>query len=291
MRSNRNTVLSDKIIIDELRSSDYEELLPLITPPNLGYVDQERLRRIFQPQDPDTVTGLAMRDSGRLVGCLGFISQQRISRAGQLVKTVNLTCAVSHSDYRGYGLKSLTKLREYFDHTVFTVISASAVSDAIARKLLGAREESDRFQIILSNPNVPDILTVQEAKNSLNILNEELQSIYFSHEDLECHQLVFKDKENQCYLISRTVLLDGESCTEIVFYSDSDAFSKYANEISSILNERNSTKHCVLSISDTPTELVNENHQIMMKEPRITFGLKADIPFISLYSENLILGL
>ncbi|MCM0147391.1 hypothetical protein KCN56_02260 [Photobacterium galatheae] len=282
----------ERVVINELKSSDYQELLPLISPPHLGYVEEARLKRIFNPADPNTVTGLAIRASGKLVGAVGFIPQKRVSRSGKVVNTINLTCAVTHPDYRGYGLRTLSFLRQQFDDTLFTVLSASHTSDSVAKKFLKAKDESDRFQVIATlEPETDSCIDIYTGKEGFAFLTDDQKSIFFAHEELECEQHVLKSEEDVCFIVTRKATLCDMLCTEIVYYSNPDFLIRSKGTIAKYVTTYDQTQRCVISISDTPECLVDQSCQIMMREPRITFGLNEDVPFISLYSENLILGI
>ncbi|PKF80335.1 hypothetical protein CW749_07145 [Vibrio sp. vnigr-6D03] len=281
----------EEIVVNELRSSDYEELYPLITPPHLGYVDERLLKKVFKPEGPDVVTGLALRASGRLVGCIGFIPKTRLDSDGKLVNTINLTCAVSHPDYRGYGLKLFRQLNKY-DNTLFTVLSASEVSDAIFRKICKAKEESNRFQILPeSDESNKNRVEAFFGGDGFRYLDLEDKKLYFHHEDLECNQMVFKSGEQSCYIITRKVILQGNLCSEIAYYNNEKFIVDHVNDVSRILKEKEQSTFCVISYSDCPSNIIDADHQFNMKEPRITFGIDSDLPFISLHSENLIFGL
>ncbi|BDU39271.1 GNAT family protein [Vibrio nigripulchritudo] len=290
MKSENTQLVSEEVVINDLRSSDYEELYPLISPPHLGYVDEKFLKKVFKPEGPDVVTGLALRAGGKLVGCMGFIPQERVTREGNTVQTVNLTCAVSHPDYRGYGLKLFRQLNK-FDDVLFTALSASDVADVIYRKVCKAREQSGGFQIV---DGVLDDVSQVEAhvdEFDLSHLSDYEKSLYFSHEDLECNQFLIKSEEEVCFLITRKVKLEDKLCSEIVYFGHEDLFVSHIPAISKLIKEHDKSEHCVISLADTPVCLINLESQIKMKEPRVTFGIDVDIPFISLHSENLIFGL
>lgn len=292
MSMDRTCSETKRVVINELKSDDYPALLTLLRPKQLGDVEEARLERIFNRADTNAVTGVGIRVSGKLVGAIGIIPQKRVSRSGKVVNTINLTCAVTHPDFRGYGLRTLSFLRQHFSDTLFTILSASQIADSVAKNFLNAREESDRFQIIAAPESESDSLfDIYTGKKGIAFLTDEQQSIFFAHEALECEQHVLKYEQEVCYIVTRKATLRDIQYTEIVYYSNPDLLFRSRGTISRYVTTYDQTQKCVISLSDTPECLIDENCQLMMSSPRITFGLDADVPFLSLYSENLVLGL
>lgn len=281
--------MHNNIHIVPLSNFVFDDILPLLSPPNLAAIDNNKLLKIFS--NASGQIGIGLSSNGKLVGCLGFIVHKRISTAGAEHNVINLTSFSVLPDYRGYGVLLLRELKK-FDHILFTVLSPSPISLTLFQRINKATITCEYYQT-LEPGNLDAAINLIDAGLCRHTFSASDHAIYEHHKGLECECLVAAIADTNLLLITKITNIQGIPHVEILYFSHQACFEKNTGAIVNALHEKHPGKKVILSLSDTPEGIINEKNLIRMKEPIIVFGSDKSIkiPFMSLFSERVVLGL
>lgn len=285
-----NTITVEKVYLEQL-----EQLRPLLSPPNLGFVPWDKIVRTFcrnKDHYSDAYIGLILKCDSDIIGFIGMVRSDRVLD-GKTVEVANLTSFVVLPNHRGQGLKLLRALNGIKD-VIFTVITPSDVSQKLMTRINGAIEQSDHYQILPGNSNAAK-LWVETDKTVIKSRLSGSDSLLFEEHSVEdCDAVLLANAQISCLLLLKPVMVAEQSCLEILYYSNQLFFIENIEDISANLARAFDFKHVIIDCFDCPDD-ISDSHQLLpMALPKLVFcpskpsSIKQHpkVPFMSLFSER-----
>lgn len=220
-------------IIKKAFANDFERIYPLIQEfdnPNLTREDWRQLfiRRWNSQEDH---FGYLIEDGNRVVGFLGTLFSTRVINH-KPYKFCNLSTWVVKKEYRGMSLSLLLEVLKLQDYTI-TNLTANRVARLL--RPFGFKDLATHFRVVLPLPNPSLLIKKVELFPDKSDIKENLAGeplkLFNDHIDLKCIHLLFRVRDESCYLIFDKIKKKRLPVARVHYISNIEFFQKHAHTI------------------------------------------------------------
>jgi len=260
---------------------DFEDIYPLLQNFNDTRIKKENYRDIFIDhwQQNENYAGYMLSDKGKAVGFIGLIFSER-EIDGATEKFCNISSWIVDVEYRSVNHLLLLPLLKLKTHTL-TNFSPTAEVHKILSKM-GFRDFSTQRRVIYPIPALKTFSSKCRLVTDRDEISNELQSvnkkIFDDHSQFNCHHLLMKTKQGQCYILFNIISVrlkeNSEKWSQVVqihHISSADIFIEFIAKITVKLFLKYKAQALI----------VNEN---LINDAVIPFSVK--IPNLMLYKSS-----
>jgi hypothetical protein len=214
-------------------AEDFERVYPLIQEFDNPDLTREDWRQLFTRRwnSPEDHFGYLIEEGDKVVGFLGTIFSTRMIN-NKPYRFCNLSTWMVKKEFRGMSLSLLFEPLKLENYTI-TNYTGNRVVKILKR--FGFKDLASHFRVVLPllDPRLPihKIEMISDKSAIRENLTADPLNTFIDHHDLKCTHLLFRAKNESCYLVFDKIKKKRLPVARVHYISNMEMFQKYAHMI------------------------------------------------------------